>query len=244
MCTKYLDAFVCYDRGVNCHGMGQCLLTLCSNIEFPLILDVSRVQVRIKWFISALLPDQFLMIHLQTVWRFSMQILSVSCIQLPYLQAYCLHNRYMLSVHFCCTCIALKTCASVINGRHALLIAKGLREKNICPEKRTKEANKIGWLTIFFSPQCLGLLWCQICILFIMRILICFRQTTPLVLMGVVQLQSWEHVCSRTGAQWDWLRMQCQSWIGMSLFSLACHSHILEAEVEGWYKSVTHSFTL
>lgn len=47
-------------------------------------------------------------------------------------------------VYFYSTPTALKICASVINGRDALLIAKGLREKNICPEKRSEGANKMG----------------------------------------------------------------------------------------------------
>lgn len=71
-----------------------------------------------------------------------MQILSVSCIQLPCLQAYLPTQQVMLSVHFCCTFRALRTCASVINGRDALLIAKGLREKIFVQKGELKKPTK------------------------------------------------------------------------------------------------------
>lgn len=59
----------------------------------------------------------------------------------------CKHNANVTGtydVYFYSTSTALKVCASVINGRDALLIAKGLREKIFVQRRDLKEPTKWG----------------------------------------------------------------------------------------------------
>lgn len=100
----------------------------------------------------------------------------------PLVATLCKHSakgdRYIWYVFFAAHKLrALKICATVINGRDTLLIAKDLREIIFVQRRELKEPTKSGDWQVF-SPECLGLLWCQTCILFIVRILICCRQTT------------------------------------------------------------------
>lgn len=147
----------------------------------------------------------------------------------------------MWGIYFCCIFTALNTCISLINERDALLIAKDLREKNIGPENWKSQQNRV---TDFFFPHSAWDCYDVRSAFYLSCIFSSVVADNSLSINGSCAITE-----LRACVQQDWDTVgpaeDAVSVLDWNVFIfLACHRIILEAEREGWYKSVTHSFTL